>query len=293
MRSAPGVGSTFVAVIPRSYQPPDDVEATPESRWRLDPLRSPVLVVEDDPVDLLLCEKYLEGSAFQALTARTVAEARRVLRRVRPLAVLLNIHLEAESGWTLLTEIKGHAATKDIPILVLSLVEGKEQALALGAAEYCLKPIDRDWLLNRLAALEEGGTVSTILIIDDEEADRYVLKGLLTAQGRFAILEAASAEEGLRRARQDRPDLIFLDLIMPDMTGLQVLERLKSDNATKGIPVILNSSAILSVEERRRLAAGAAAILSKSTVTAEEAFVTLREALIHAGLKLAPADTER
>ena len=293
VRSEPGVGSTFVAVIPRSYRPVDDADDTPESRWRLDPLRSPVLVVEDDPVDLLLYEKYLEGSAFQVLPARTVGEARRVLRRVRPLAVLLSILLEAESGWTLLTEIKGQAATRDIPILVLTIVEGKEQALALGAADFCLKPIDRDWLLSRLVALEQGGPLNTVLIIDDEEADRYVLKGLLTAQGRFAILEAANGEEGLRRAREERPDVIFLDVIMADMTGFEVLERLKSDNATKGIPVILNTSAILSEEERRRLTAGTAAILSKSAVPAEEAFVTVREALIHAGLKLTPADTER
>ncbi len=293
VRSEPGVGSTFVAVIPRSYWPVDDADDTPESRWRLDPLRSPVLVVEDDPVDLLLYEKYLEGSAFQVLPARTVGEARRVLRRVRPLAVLLSILLEAESGWTLLTEIKGQAATRDIPILVLTIVEGKEQALALGAADFCLKPIDRDWLLGRLVVLEQGGPLNTVLIIDDEEADRYVLKGLLTAQGRFAILEAANGEEGLRRAREEWPDVIFLDVIMADMTGFEVLERLKSDNATKGIPVILNTSAILSEEERRRLTAGTAAILSKSAVPAEEAFVTVREALIHAGLKLTPADTER
>ena len=292
VRSEPGVGSTFVAVIPRSYRPIDDADDTPESRWRPDPLRSPVLVVEDDPVDLLLYEKYLEGSAFQVLPARTVGEARRVLRRVRPLAVLLNILLEAESGWTLLTEIKGQAATRDIPILVLTIVEGKEQALAFGAADFCLKPIDRDWLLSRLVALEQSGPLNTVLIIDDEEADRYVLKGLLTAQGRFAILEAANGEEGLRRARKERPDVIFLDVIMSDMTGFEVLERLKSDNATKGIPVILNTSAILSEEERRQLTAGTAAILSKSAVTAEEAFVTVREALIHAGLKLTPADTE-
>ncbi len=293
VRSEPGVGSTFVAVIPRSYRPVDDADDTPESRWRLDPLRSPVLVVEDDPVDLLLYEKYLEGSAFHVLPARTIGEARRVLRRVRPLAVLLSIFLEAESGWTLLTEIKGQAATRDIPILVLTIVEGKEQALALGAADFCLKPIDRDWLLGRLVVLEQGGPLNTVLIIDDGEADRYVLKGLLTAQGRFAILEAANGEEGLRRAREERPDVIFLDVIMSDMTGFEVLERLKSDNATKGIPVILNTSAILSEEERRRLTAGTAAILSKSAVPAEEAFVTVREALIHAGLKLTPADTER
>ncbi len=293
VRSEPGVGSTFVAVIPRTYRPAEDAPDTTESRWKPDPLRSPVLVVEDDPVDLLLYEKYLEKSAFHVLPAKTAAEARRVLRRIRPLAIILDINLEAESGWTLLTEIKGQAATRDIPILVLTIVDGKEKALALGATDFCLKPIDRGWLLDRLVVLEQAGPLNTVLIIDDEEADRYVLKGLLTAQGRFAILEAASGEEGLQRARQERPDVIFLDLVMSDMTGFEVLDRLKSEDATKGTPVILNTSLVLSEEEHQRLAAGTAAILSKSAVMAEEAFVKVREALVQAGLKLTPAATER
>ena len=293
VRSEPGVGSTFFAVIPRSYRPVDDADDTPESRWRPDPHRSPLLVVEDDPVDLLLYEKDLEGSGFQVLPARTLDEARRVLRRVRPVAVLLDILLEVESGWTLLTEMKGQAATRDIPILVLTVVDGKERALALGADDFCLKPIDQDWLLEPAG---RAGAERTARDGPDHRrrgGDRHVLKELLSAQGRFAIVEAANGEEGLRRAREDRPDVIFLDLVMPDMTGFEVLDRLKSDTATNGIPVIINTSAILSEEERRRLTAGTAAILAKSAATAEEAFVTIREALIHAGLNLTPADMER
>ncbi len=293
VRSEPGVGSTFIAVIPRVYRACEVAEEPRESFWRLNPSLSPVLVVDDDPVDLLLYEKHLEGSGFQVLPARTLGEARRALRRVRPLAVVMDIALEADSGWSLLAEIKGQAATSDIPIFVLTIIDGKEQALALGATDFCLKPIDRDWLLSRLGALLEGESRSTILIIDDNEADRYVIKGLLTAQGRFAILEASSGEEGIRRAREERPDVIFLDLIMSDMTGFQVHEALKSDSVTRGIPVILNTSAILSEEERRRLSAGTAAILSKSAATAEEAFLRIREALVRAGLSLNPAGTER
>jgi signal transduction histidine kinase/CheY-like chemotaxis protein len=292
VRSKPGVGSTFVAVIPRSYRALDEADATPESRWQLDPLLSPVLVVEDDPVDLLLYEKYLEGSGFQVLPARSLGEARRVLRRVRPVAVLLDILLEMGSGWTLLAEMKGQSVTSNIPIFVLTVVEDEEQALALGAADFCLKPVERDWLLGRLNALGGGGPPKTILIIDDEEADRYRLKGLLSAQGRFVIVEATSGEEGLRRAREQRPDVIFLDLSMADMTGFEVQDRLKSDDRTKGIPIIFNTSAVLGEEEHRRLTGGAAMILSKSARTAEEAFSTIREALIHAGLKLTSAGTE-
>ena len=116
VRSEPGVGSTFFAVIPRVYQEPATSRPPARvDRWQLDPGRSPVLVVEDDPVDLLLYEKILEGSGFQVLPARTLDEARRILRRVRPAAVLLDILLEAESGWTLLTEMKAQEATRDIP----------------------------------------------------------------------------------------------------------------------------------------------------------------------------------
>ena len=158
--------------------------------------------------------------------------------------------------------------------------------------DFCLKPIDREWLLGRLKAMGERGPRNTILIVDDEEADRLLLRGLLAAQGRFAIVEAGSGAEGILKARDERPDVIFLDLIMADMTGFEFLDRLRSDDETEGVPVIINTSTNLSEEERRRLAPGSAAILSKSTVSAEEAFATVREALIRAGLSLIPKGTE-
>ena len=164
--------------------------------------------------------------------------------------------------------------------------------MALGAADFRLKPIDRDWLLGRLAPLVRGGTPKTILVIDDSEADRRVLKGLLTAHGRFAILEAGRGDEGLRRAREERPDAIFLDLVLPDMTGFEVLEHLKSDPDVSGVPVILNTSATLDEQEIKRLVPKTTAILSKSIGTAEEAFATIREALAGAGLSPAPSGAE-
>ncbi len=292
VRSEPGVGSAFLAAIPRTYPAPEDPDPTPDSRWNLDPLRSPVLLVEDDPVDLLLCERSLAGSAFQILPARSLGEARRILRRVRPTAVLLDVLLDAESGWTLLSELKGQAATRDIPILVLTVVDGKEQALALGATDFCLKPIEPGWLLGRLHAMQQGRPHGTVLLIDDEEADRFALRTLLTAQGRFAIVEASSGEEGLLKAREAPPDVIFLDLVLADMTGFEVLERLRADDRTRDVPVIINTSADLGEEARRRLAPRSAAILSKSPVPAEDAFATIRDALIRAGLSLSPTGAE-
>jgi signal transduction histidine kinase/CheY-like chemotaxis protein len=283
VRSELGVGSTFFVAIPRVLREPAEV-ADDETARLLNPARLPLLVVEDDPVDLLLYEKIFEGSGFQVLPARTLDAARRVLRRIRPAAVMLDILFEVESGWTFLTEMKSHEATRNIPVLVLTAVEGRERALALGADDFCRKPIAQDWLLDRLATLATRGPVETILIIDDQENDRRRLEDLLAACGPHRIVEAASGEEGIRRARADCPNVIFLDLAMPDMTGLQVLERLKADHTTRDIPVIINTSENLDEAERRRIGAGTAAILDKSPLIGQDALNTIKEALFKAGL---------
>jgi CheY-like chemotaxis protein len=292
VRSEPGVGSTFYAVIPRIYVAPDDMEDPSEPDLQLDPQRLPVLVVEDDVVDLMHYEKYLHGSQFQIVPARTLVDARRILRRILPTAVILDVLLDAESGWTLLTELRAQATTKDLPIFVLTVVDGKERALSLGATDFCIKPVDRAWLMSRLNALAERAEINTILIIDDQEADRYRLKGLLIDQGKFAIIEAGGGEEGLRYARETKPDVIFLDLIMTDMTGFEVLEHLKTHQETQSIPVIINTSSKIDEPDLRRLVPGAAAILSKSTVPREEAIESIRNGLMQAGLSLNMASRE-
>ena len=205
VRSEPGVGSTFLAAIPRVLRESAEVADEEAAQRPLNPARLPLLVIEDDPVDLLLYEKIFDGSGFQVLPARTLDAARRVLRRIRPAAVLLDILLEVESGWTFLTEMKSHETTRNIPILVLTVVEGRERALALGADDFCRKPIEEGWLLDRLAALATRGPVETILIIDDQESDRRRLEQLLSACGPHRVIEAASGEEGIRGGAPTAP----------------------------------------------------------------------------------------
>jgi signal transduction histidine kinase len=123
-----------------------------------------------------------------------------------------------------------------------------------------------------------------VLIVDDHEEDRYLIKGLLAACGRFEILEAQDGNEALRRAHHDRPHLIVLDLGLPDVSGFQVLDRLKVDEAIRDIPVIVNTSKRLDPSERRQLDGRAIAVLDKAVGSREEARARLRDSLGKAGL---------
>ena len=120
--------------------------------------------------------------------------------------------------------------------------------------------------------------------MDDRERDRYVMRGVLAALGRFEIFETHRGEEALDRARAAKPDVIFLDLMLPDITGFEILERLKSDVETKDIPVIVNTSKVLEETERDRLIAHAVADYRQGQGYRQEVIAEVRESLIRAGV---------
>jgi len=200
-----------------------------------------------------------------------------LLEQFRPAAVVLDVMLEGESTWELLAELKQRQATRDLPVLVVTLVDNRHKAAALGANAFCPKPIDRNWLLETLTMLTQTASRENILIIDDDAASRYLLQELL-ATTHYRIIEAANGREGLCLAQQHRPRAIFLDLKMPDLSGVDVLAMLKVDPATRAIPVIIYTAQVLSNAERSRLA-GAAGILAKEGVSRETVAAQLHKAL--------------
>ena len=127
-----------------------------------------------------------------------------MLAQLRPAAVVLDVLLEGESTWELLAELKREPATRDMPVCVITLVENEAKALALGADGFCVKPVDRGWLLDRLNRSAFRSSPQTLLLIDDDEAARYLLKGLLEST-RFVVTEAVTASQGLFLARRDAP----------------------------------------------------------------------------------------
>jgi CheY-like chemotaxis protein len=163
------------------------------------------------------------------------------------------------------------------------VVENEQKAMALGATGFHAKPIDRGWLLNRLLSTISR-ELGKILIVDDDEISRYLVKGFLANQG-YRLLEANGGNEGLRLARESRPNLIVLDLSMPDLDGFEVLDSLKSDSDTKDIPVVIYTSQVLESWDRARLQQ-AVDIIPKEPGSREQASARFAEVLARAGLEL-------
>ncbi|MBM3302276.1 MAG: response regulator, partial [Deltaproteobacteria bacterium] len=275
-KSRLGEGATFLATIPLRYEEGAAWEERPGTQEKREAERDMVLVIEDDPQSVLIYQKFLQDTRFRVVDAATLSDARDILSRVRPVAIILDILFNGvPEGWDFLAELKDDQATKDIPVLVVTVLQDRQRGMVLGAHDFCVKPINRTDLLKKLNKLP---STKKLLIIDDEEVSRYILRGLLAGTP-YELIEARSGEEGLAKALSEKPDVITLDLMMPQMSGFEVLTRLKADPRTAHIPVIIVTSKKLDDEEHKELAKSASAILSKHASSREQTIRQLRNTL--------------
>lgn len=284
VKSQPGIGSTFFVSIPVKYTGTTEVVYAPDVRSELDPNKYPVLVVEDNREAMFVYEKYLKDTQFQIVPARDLKEARSALRSVRPMAVILDVLLKGEHSWELLQELKQDPLTSDIPVFVITVVENRDKALALGAHIFHTKPVDRLWLIEQLQEITSFASAKQILIIDDDEVSRYLVRSIL-AKTDFRFVETMGGMEGLRRAREKKPDLIILDLSMPDISGFEVLKHLKADPSTQSVPVVIHTSKVLEPPELVLLN-DAIAVISKESKSREQSFELFADAIKKAGVPL-------
>jgi signal transduction histidine kinase/CheY-like chemotaxis protein len=285
--SVPGVGSTFRAVIPIRYRGTRLRVDQPAVVWTPDPARLPLLVIEDGFETQLFYEKILKGSIFQIFPARSIAEAREGLARVSPKAIILDIVLNDVAAWDFLAALKQAPETRDIPLIVASSISDERKGLSLGADRYVLKPVERQWLLQTLEELTKASKAMTrVLIVDDQPAMRYVLAQFLD-RARYSLVEASTGDEGLTLARGTLPDVILLDLNLPDIDGNEVIRRLKLEPATADIPVVLVSSMPADDPAYIQAAAQTAASVPKHALTG----ALIEQAIRHA-LAARPVGTE-
>jgi signal transduction histidine kinase/CheY-like chemotaxis protein len=252
VESRPGAGSTFTLELPRTYtavaggaEPVFQPRAGAEAEARLDRRRIPVLVIEDEEGERLAYEAFLRDTRFQVLLAQDLREARVLLRRFVPGAIVLDISLGGEDSWQFLAQLKASETFQTVPVLVATAVDDERKALALGADGYLAKPLDPVRLTRELGRLtgHSPERARRVLVVDDDPAFRYSMRRALEHLG-CAVDEAASGTEGLAHARRTPPELVLLDLQMPMESGdgEAVLEGLRTTPETAAVPVVLVSA---------------------------------------------------
>jgi len=236
----------------------------------------PILVVEDSDEDVLIYERALEGTRYELVRVRSVSGAERVLASVMPATILLDIRLHGDDAWDYLAQLKRNPSTAHVPVVVLTTIDDRRKGIALGAHAYGVKPIDPRWLVRTLDTLTARRRALRVLTVDDEEATRFIIRQMLNDR-EHEVIEATTGGDGLSRAKDQSPDVILLDLRLTDMTGFDVVERLREDPSTAAVPVVVITSQRLDAEDRRRLSV-ADSVLSKATLTRD----ALRSAIARA-----------
>lgn len=283
VQSALGKGSTFSARIPRVHTGPAEAQLIPEAKIVSDFYVRTVLVVEDNDESLLFYQKSLTKAGFHVRAARDLKTAREIMAHKKPIAVVADIMLDGEDAWNFISELKADSDSKHIPIIVVTVLDTARRAYSLGASAFHLKPVPSEWLVEQVERL--AVRIETVLLIDDDIAARYIARGLFAPE-RYRVVEADSAMDGLRLAREMQPAAIVLDVIMPDLDGLSVLQQLRAEPKTRNTPVILYTSKTLEPDELEKLRALDAVLLSKSDTADARARGT---ALIEDALALARA----
>jgi signal transduction histidine kinase/DNA-binding response OmpR family regulator len=289
LRSARGEGSTFTVILPGGRDRAADTATAPSPAPELEVIATAdagaaaaaahvaagaggnganptVLVIEDDPSVVRLLREYLEPAGYRVEAATTGEAGLEAMRTEPPVAVVLDVLLPGIDGWEVLRRAKNDGRLRAIPVVILTVLDERDVGLALGAADYLVKPVDRDALLSSLGRY----TFSTkarerpirVLAIDDEPAALDLLRDTLEPEG-FEVVVAAGGREALDQAASTDFDLVICDLVMPDVDGFEVVVALKRDPRTAPVPILVCTAHDLTEADKGRLNGKILGIVSK------------------------------
>lgn len=304
LRSAPGAGSSFVLRLSlrshgepvsetrRAAPPaPSEIEHSmvEDDRGAIDDPRRIVLVVEDDPVFAAILRDLARDLGFKCIVAGTADDALRLAGEFRPEAVVLDIGLPDHSGLTVLELLKRDSSIRHAPIHVVSIHDYQQIALELGAVGYILKPVKRDGLVAAFRLLEErlARRTRSILIVEDEGVQRRALVDLLSSE-EIEIIAAATAEEAMRKLGERRFDCVVLDIMLPDVSGFDLLDRMSAIEGVALPPVIVYTARSLTIDEEQRLRRLSRSIIVKGARSPERLIEEATLFLHQAESKLSP-----
>ena len=289
LRSMPGKGSTFVIYLPIKYvgpsaavRPPNEkpalqgppalaaptserpIEQIPDDRMEIQPGDTILLIVEDDPHYARVIMDLARDKGFKVLAAARGADALDLAKQFQPTAVSLDVFLPDMLGWTVLSQLKQNPLTRHIPVQIITLDEDRQHALARGAFSFVTKPTTAAGVEAALARIKDYAAPrrKRLLVVEDNEAEQMSIRELL-GDDDIEIVATGTGAGALEILQNDPCDCVVLDLRLPDMTGFDVLERIRENKSLSEVPVVVFTGRELSAEEDAKLHTMARSIVVK------------------------------
>jgi len=285
VQSIDGAGSTFTLRIPVFVQEKkilDDEVQLPliYEETPIVPDGDVVLAIDDDPAARDLMRRFLVKEGFHPEVAGSGEEGLRLARLLQPIVITLDVMMPGMDGWSVLQTLKADAATADIPVIMLSMVDDKNMGFALGATGYLTKPVDRSRLAALLSRVREDSPhmSSRVLLIEDDEVTREMMRSILTTED-WKVDEASNGLEAIERLKETLPDVILLDLMMPEMDGFEFAHTLQLSSEWRRIPVIVLTAKDLTESDRMRLNGYVEKIVQKGAWDRESLLGEIRQLL--------------
>src|SRR5438128_3516007 len=258
--SEPGKGSVFTVRLPGSAEA--EARSSTGSDGRRSPTADRVLVIDDDATARELIADHLKAEGFSVVTAAGGVEGLKLAKELRPTAITLDVMMPDLDGWSVLATLRQDPELAEIPVIMITIVDEHRRGIALGASGYLTKPIDRERLHRLVTRFRAPTPPTSVLLVEDDAIQRERMRGWLEGP-QWSVREAANGREALDRLQQGKPDVILLDLMMPEMDGFAVVAALQKEAAWRDIPVIVITSLDLDAKDRERLNAGVQLVLVK------------------------------
>jgi len=281
-QSQEGIGSTFTLEIPLVYAANKTFREN-----RLDTIPHPhathhgnksVLVIDDHPDAIELMQELLEEAGYHVIAAHNGDQGLQMAREFCPLAITLDIMMPEKDGWQVLHDLKSDPLTRDIPVILASIVEQKALGFELGAADYLIKPLNADELLASLARIVGQQQKPHLLVVDDDPAVIDMIVQLLE-DSPYQVEAVTDGVQALNTIKADPPDIILLDLIMPKLDGFGVIEKLREQPEIGEIPIIILTAKSLSATEIETLTKRIFAIIQKQGLQGETLLQQIENAM--------------
>jgi signal transduction histidine kinase/CheY-like chemotaxis protein/HAMP domain-containing protein len=294
VKSAPGMGSTFSVRLPARVINPED-NSTPQNfaatsnahdilpglNASVHPAREKnggmILVIDDDPTIRDLLSTQLHKLGYEAATACGGIEGLQLAQKLQPDAITLDVMMPDMDGWSVLSALKSDPLCAHIPVIMVSMIENKQKGYALGATDYLLKPVGREQLAHVLEKYDIGHN-PLVLVVEDDDTTREMMTTLLQ-KNNCRVITAENGKIGLQRLEEYTPQLILLDIMMPEMNGLEFAEHVRAHTEWHSIPIVVLTAKDLSPQERAQLAGNT--IFQKGSYGRSELLTQITELLTH------------